>query len=129
MVCGYAFPLFRPGTKVISLVEHPPEVHPGTEAIIVKPWFRGLCAVQLPDGEIHRWFANFELQPVNSSAGYLAPGSLARVLNTVGHPPHIRPGMEVRIVRCFPQAVFYDLMINGKYHRWLAEWELAFPIA
>jgi len=43
-----------------------------------------------------------------------------------GNPPHIAIGTVVRIVKCIPQIIFYDLMINGtEYHRWLAEFELA----
>jgi hypothetical protein len=49
-------PQFLPGTRAISIVNHPPEIHPGTPIKIVKPWFGNLCAVQLPDGMIHRWF-------------------------------------------------------------------------
>lgn len=119
--------MFLPGTNVISIVNHPPEIHPGTSTKVIKPWFGNLCAVQLPDGMIHRWFAWFELRPENS---YLVPGSFATVLNSTGHgkPPHIKVGTRVRIVRCIP-TTFYDSMLNnGEYHRWLAEFELAKPI-
>lgn len=120
-------PQFLPGANAISIVSHPPEIHPGTPVIIVKPWFGNLCAVQLPDGMIHRWFAWFELQPENP---YYTQGSFAAVLNTTGHgnPPPVEVGTRVRIVKCIP-TFFYDLMLgNGEYHRWLAEFELANPI-
>ncbi len=120
-------PQFLPGANAISIVSHPLEIHPGTPVKIVKPWFGNLCAVQFPDGMIHRWFAWFELRPENS---FLAPGSLATVLNTVGHdnPPPVEVGTRVRIVKCIP-TFFYDLILeNGDYHRWLAEFELANPI-
>lgn len=117
-------PQFLPGTSEISIVSHPPEIHPGTTVKIVKPWFGNLCAVQLPDDMIHRWFAYFELKPENS---YLSPGSFATVLNTTGHGSHhsVKVGTRVRIVKCIP-TFFYDSMLSkGEYHRWLAEFELA----
>lgn len=123
----YNFPQFLPETRAISLVNHPPEIHSGTPVKIVKPWFGNLCAVQLTDGMIHRWFAWIELRPENTS---LAPGSYATVINSTGHgnPPHIEIGTRVRIVKCIP-TYFYDVMLNnGEYHRWLAEFELAYPI-
>ncbi|MGE5474321.1 MAG: hypothetical protein ACM3UU_08890 [Ignavibacteriales bacterium] len=124
-------PQFSPGTNAISIVSHPPEIHPGTPVKIVKPWRGNLCAVQLPDGMIHRWFAWFELQPENPySSVPLAPGSVAIVINSTGHgnPPHVKVGTPVKIVRCFPNTIFYDVMLsNGEYHRWLADFELAKP--
>jgi hypothetical protein len=56
---------------------------------------------------------------------FLAPGTLARVTSTEGHPPHIMPGTVVRIIQSLGMVPFYDLMINGKFHRWLAEFEIA----
>ncbi len=123
-----ASPQFLPGANVISIVNHPPEIHPGTPVKIVKPWIGSLCAVQLPDGMIHRWFASFELRPQNGS---LTTGSFAQVTNSTGHgsPPHVAAGTIVRIVKCIPKTVFYDVTLsNGEYHRWLAEFELAAPM-
>jgi hypothetical protein len=120
-------PQFFSGASAISIVNHPPEIHPGTTVKIVKPWFGNLCAAQLPDGMIHRWFAWFELNPENCC---LTPGSFAIVANSIGHgnPPHISVGTRVKIVKCIP-TIFYDLMIkNDEYHRWLAEFELASPL-
>ena len=120
-------PQFSPNTRAIAIVIHPPEIQPGDPVEIVKPWFGYLCAVELPNGKIHRWVAWFELKPENS---YLTPGSYATVLNSTGHgkPPHIEVGTRVRIVKCI-ETFFYDtILINGEYHRWLAEFELAFPI-
>lgn len=127
-------PQFQAGQNVISIVNHPPEIEPGTLAMIVSPWIGNLCAVQLPNGEIHRWFASFELAPINpltQSLESLAPGTYARVVSNIGHgnPPHIAVGTIVRIVKCMFPIVFYDLLIHGtQYHRWLAESELAFPL-
>jgi len=124
-------PQFLPGAAAISIVNHPPEIHPGTPVKIVKPWIGNLCAVQLPDGMIHRWFAWFELAPENAYSNFLlAPGSAATVINSMGHgqPPHVDAGTRVKIVKCIP-TIFYDTMLsNGEYHRWLAEFELAKPI-
>ncbi len=120
-------PQFLPGANAISIVSHPPDIHPGTPVKIVKPWFGNLCAVQLPDGMIHRWFAWFELRLENC---YLTSGRYATVINSIGHgnPPHVDVGTRVKIVKCIP-TFFYDLMLNnGEYHRWLAEFELANPI-
>lgn len=128
----FTSPQFLPGSNVISIVNHPPEIHPGTSVTIVKPWFGSLCAVQLPDGMIHRWFAWFELRPQNPYPGNpLSPGSYATVIESTGHgkPPHVPVGTTVRIVKCIPNTIFYDLILsNGEYHRWLAEFELAKPI-
>lgn len=125
-------PQFIPGENAISIVSHPPEIHPGTPVNIVKQWRGNLCAVQLPNREIHRWFAWFELRPQNSySNNPLAPGSYAEVIESTGHgePPHVPVGTTVRIVKCIPNTFFYDLILsNGQYHRWLAEFELAKPI-
>ncbi|GLC29594.1 hypothetical protein [Clostridium omnivorum] len=124
-------PQFFPGSDAISIVNHPPEIHPGTPVKIVKPWFGNLCAVQLPNGMIHRWFAWFELKPEGPYTNIpLAPGSYARVINSTGHgnPPHVKVGTKVKIVKCIP-TIFYDSMLSsGEYHRWLAEFELANPI-
>jgi hypothetical protein len=112
----------------MSLVDHAPEILPGNPVKIVKPWFGNLCAVQLPDGMIHRWFAWFELEHVSTCSKYpYTPGSYATVINSEGHgnPPHVKVGTRVQIVKCIP-TVFYDVMLsNGEYHRWLAEFELA----
>lgn len=124
-------PQFIPGNSVISIVNHPPEIQPGTAIKIVKPWIGNLCAVLLPDGMIHRWFAWFELRPENQYSNFpYAPGSYAVVINSTGHgnPPHVAPGTRVRIVKCIP-TIFYDVIIsNGEYHRWLAEFEIANPL-
>lgn len=127
------YPQFHSGQSVISIAEHLPEIKPGTMAEVVSPWVGSLCAVQLPNGEIHRWFASFELAPANlwpNFSASLAPGNYATIISNVGHgdPPHIAVGTMVRIVKCIPQTIFYDLMIHGQYHRWLAEFELAAPL-
>ncbi|MFV0242579.1 MAG: hypothetical protein ACK5H4_21410 [Lacrimispora sphenoides] len=123
---------FYPGTNVISLVDHSPEVKPGDMVRIVRIWEGNLCAVQLPNGMIHRWFASFELEPeYNYSNCPLEHGRFATVINTEGHgnPPHTEVGTTVKIVRCIP-TLFYDVILcTGEYHRWLADFELAYPIS
>lgn len=124
-------PQFYPGADAISIVSHPPEIQPGTPVKIVKPWYGSLYAVQLPDGMIHRWFAWFELMPENTKDAFpLAPGSYATVVNSSGHgnPPHVEAGTRVKIVKCIPTAFYDTILENGEYHRWLAEFELAYPV-
>lgn len=124
-------PEFKRNDRVVSLVYHLPEIKPGTKGIIVSPRVGSLYAVQLPNGDLHRWFAGSELQPVHSNQNYfglLYPGSYAKILSTKGHPSHIKSGMIVRIVKAIAQVPFYDLIIDGKYHRWLAEFEIV-PLA
>lgn len=120
-------PQFHTGDRVVSLVYHPPEIKSGTEATIISPQFGTLYAVELPDGELHRWIADFELRPLNTRTKNLEIGDSAMVLNDVGHH-HIEKGMVVKIVKGI-NTYFYDLRLDdGSYHRWLAEFELAYPI-
>lgn len=118
---------FHVGEKVMSLVSHPPEIESGTEAKIVSPWFGSLYAVKLPNGELHRWFAEFELQAVNPGcSNYIRVGDYATITSVKGHPPMIKEGMVVQIVKVIYPAVYYDLYLeDNKYHRWLAEFEIA----
>jgi hypothetical protein len=122
-------PEFHSNDRVASLVSHhPPEIEPGTNGTIVSARIGSLYAVQLPNGDLHRWFAGSELQPVAPQCNYcglMCEGSLARITSTEGHPPHIKAGMVVKIVKAIGQVSFYDLMIDGKgYHRWLAGFEI-----
>ena len=120
-------PQFFPSENAISIVNHSPEIQPGTPVNVIRPWFGNLCAVLLPDGMIHRWFAWFELRPENY---ILTPGSFATVINTAGHgnPPPVSVGTTVQIVKCIPTFFYDSILDNGGYHRWLAEFELANPI-
>ena len=122
---------FSTGENVISLVSHPPEIKPGDPVKIVKSWNGHLCAVELPDGMIHRWFASFELSPADNYIRHsFVPGRYAKVINIEGHgnPPPVEVGTVVKIVRCIP-TTFYDVTLsNGEYHRWLADFELAYPV-
>lgn len=122
-------PEFKENDRVVSYVWHLPEVQPGTMASVVSPYHGSLYAAQLPNGELHRWFAGFELQPINTSLEYynlMQPGSLAKVIETNGHPPNIKVGTIVRIIQSLESVPFYDLILDGKgYHRWLAEFEIA----
>lgn len=126
------YPQFKSGDRIVSLVFHPPEIKSGTEATIISPQVGMLYAVQLPDGELHRWFAWFELQAVNPrpyNYKYLQIGDYARVLTEQGHPSKIKKGMIVKVVKVIAQTPFYDLRLeNGKYHRWLAEFEITHPV-
>ncbi len=119
---------FKPGDKVVALVFHPPEIKSGTKATIISGRVERFYAVQLPDGELHRWFAGSELESISPSPnryGILQPGDLARVLNDKGHPPKIDKGIIVKIVKVFTSTLLYDLRLeNGKYHRWLADFEI-----
>jgi hypothetical protein len=43
----------------------------------------------------------------------------------IGHPPMIKKGMIVIVVKVILQIPYFDLILeNGKYHRWLAEFEI-----
>lgn len=116
-----SLPQFQPNDRVVSLVYHPPEIEPGTKGVIVSPQQGSLYAVQLPNGELHRWFAGFELEPIKTVINYRKlnmPGSPARIISTEGHPPHIKIGTVVRVVQSLGMVTFYDLMLDGKgYHR------------
>lgn len=121
-------PQFMPGDKVVSLVyHHPPEIQPGTTGDIASCQVGGLYAVQLPNGELHRWFAGFELESLSTGYYYndLLSGSLAKIVSTKGHPQHIKEGITVRIVQAIASVPYYEVWIKGKSHRWLAEFELA----
>ena len=60
---------------------------------------------------------------------YLQIGDYARVLTEQGHPSKIKKGMIVKVVKVIAQTPFYDLRLeNGKYHRWLAEFEITHPV-
>lgn len=126
------YPQFKSGDRIVSLVFHPPEVKSGTEATIISPYVGMLYAVQLPDGELHRWFAWFELQSVNPrpyNDKCLQIRDYARVLTEQGHHSKIKKGMIVKVVKVIAQTPFYDLRLdNGKYHRWLAEFEITYPV-
>ncbi|MBR0597024.1 hypothetical protein [Sinanaerobacter chloroacetimidivorans] len=121
---------FQHNDRVVSLVyHHPPEIMPGTKGTILTPRIGSLYTVQLPDGELHRWFSGSELEPDRSlkyTDRILCPGSMARIITSEGHPQHIFPGMTVRIIKVIDPVIFYDLMIDGYgYHRWLADFEIA----
>ena len=116
------------GEQVVSIANHPPEVYSGTRARIVSQIYGTLYAVKLPDGELHRWFAQPELQS-ESGNNLLQVGSYARIIDNEGHPPKIYKGMLAQIIKVVPNIYFYDLILeSGKYHRWLADFELANPI-
>ena len=113
---------FEKNDCVVSLVCHLPEIMPGTEATICSGRIGDLYAVQLPNGELHRWLAGFELQPCNHNSE-LCPGSYARILTAEGHGEHIMPGMVVKIVKAL-RTDFYDAFVHGEYHRWFAGFEI-----
>ena len=125
------YPQFDTGDRVVSLVIHPPEIETGTEATIITPQIGTLYAVQLPDGELHRWVAWFEVKAVDPSYNYYQchqVGDYVKILNDRGHHK-IKKGMVVRIAKIISQTPFYDLRLdNGNYHRWLAEFEITQPM-
>jgi hypothetical protein len=90
-----------------------------------------LYAVQLPSGEFHQWLAGIELEAIERrlSARTFTPGTLARVVSAQGHAPVIKEGMIVRIIQSLERVPFYDVKTEGRYHRWLAEFEIALLFA
>jgi hypothetical protein len=126
----FCYPLFASGDKVVSLVFHPPEIVSGTEATVIAPFTGTLCAVLLPNGELHRWFADFELQPAGKNVDCpLRIGDYATVKSNKEHGHGIEAGTTVRIAKVIPQSFFYELRLeNGSLHRWLAEFEITYPI-
>ncbi|MDF3002112.1 MAG: hypothetical protein K0Q48_2231 [Bacillota bacterium] len=124
MVCKHSTK-FKSGDNVVSLAIHPPEIESGTKLTVISPHYGTLVAVKLPSGELHRWFADFELEPVNNRNGFIREGDFVIIKANKGHPPMIKEGMTVQAVRVL-QTDFYDLSMEGmKYHRWLAGFELA----
>lgn len=116
----------HPGAALTCLTACPPGIQPGMKVAVVSKQSGPLYAVRLPDGELYRWFAGAELQPVGPmrSASY-QPGDYAKVIYTEGHAPKIKKGMTVRIVKAIAQASFYDVKLpDGGYHRWLADFEV-----
>lgn len=120
-------PEFNSGEKVASLSYHPPEITSGTMVTIVKPHPILFYAVMLPDRQLHRWIADFELKALNPRAdGVLKPGDMAIVITDEAHM--IIKGMTVRIEKAFNDTYLYDVILpDGSYHRWLAEFELVRP--
>jgi len=126
---GSSYPYFQSGEKVVSLAIHPPEVGCGTPATIIKNYYGALYAVKLADGELHRWFAPSELEPVNRAQKHFNLRDFARIIENNGHPPKIKKGMIVQIAKVIPKVYFYDLWLeDGKYHRWLTDFELTYPL-
>jgi hypothetical protein len=128
-MCHRGHPEFNRGEKVASLVFHPPEIASGTMVTIVNPNPVTFYAVMLPDRQLHRWIADFELKPMNHGAeGPLKPGDMATVIEDQGHGSMIKKGMNVRIEKVFDDTYLYDVLLpDGTYHRWLAEFELVRP--
>ena len=128
-MCHRGYPEFNSGERVASLVFHPPEITSGTMLTIVNPHPIVFYAVLLPDRQLHRWIADLELKPMNPRAeGPLKPGDMATVIEDTGHGSMIKKGMNVRIEKVFDSTYLYDVLLpDGKYHRWLAEFELVRP--
>ena len=121
---------FAIGETVVSLVNHPPEIRSGDYMTIVSHRTEKLYAVLLSNGELHRWFAQSELKPLDPLPYRdLAVGDCAVISNTFGHDTRLQNGMIVKIAKIISDEVFYDVqLIDGNYHRWLADFELAEPI-
>lgn len=128
-MCHKENPEFHAKEKVASLVFHPPEITSGTMLTIVGSHPIVFYAVMLPDRQLHRWIADFELKPVNQRTEEpLKPGDMATVVEDEGHGSMIKKGMNVRIEKVFDSTYLYDVLLpDGKYHRWLAEFELVRP--
>lgn len=128
-LCHRGYPEFNAGEKVASLVFHPPEIVSGTMVTIVEPHPIKFYAVMFPDKQLHRWIADFELKKAfNHGEGTLKPGDMAIVISDEGHGSMIQKGMNVRIEKVFEDTYLYDVILpDGKYHRWLAEFELVRP--
>lgn len=128
-MCHRDHPEFNPGEKVASLVFHPPEITSGTMVTIVKPNPVTFYAVMLPNRELHRWIADFELKPMDPRTEQpFKPGDMATVIEDEGHGSMIKKGMNVRIEKVFSDTYLYDVLLpDGMYHRWLAEFELVRP--
>jgi hypothetical protein len=126
-----SYPEFTAGDRIVSLVIHSPKIQNGTKATVVAPHVGTLYAVQLPNGELHRWVAWFEVQPINPHPYFNdCPqiGDSVRILTDKGHH-EIKKGMVVKIAKVIAQTPFYDLRLDdGSYHRWLAEFEITQPI-
>lgn len=125
------YPQFYSGERVLSIVSYSPEIEQGTEATIISPQLGALYAVQMPNGELYRWFAGFELQSANGKSHCsFNVGDSATVISEQGHSPMVKQGTKVKIIKVIPKTYFYDLQLkDGKYHRWLAEFELTYLIS
>ncbi|MPM33331.1 hypothetical protein SDC9_79904 [bioreactor metagenome] len=125
---------FHSGETVVSLANHPPEIESGAEIVIDSPYMGDLYAVLLESGMLHRWFDSSELRSIdqrrmNSHPGSLEVGDCAAIISVNGHGSELRVGMVVKIAKVIPMAHYYDVRLqNGKYHRWLAEFEITYPI-
>ena len=84
-MCHRGKPEFQAGERVASMVYHPPEITNGTMVTIVKPNPVTFYAVMLPNRELHRWLADFELKPQYSAEGRsLELGDMAIVISDEG---------------------------------------------
>ncbi len=121
---------FYPGDGIVAISDLPPDIVSGTAAAVVSHQMETLYAVELSTGELYRWFAGFELQGVQPKQnGDFQLGDFAFTVTDKGHPPLIKIGMPVRIIKVLPHTHFYDLLLeDGKYRRWLADFEVTFPI-
>jgi hypothetical protein len=120
---------FSSGQTAVSYVFHQPEITNGTEVTIVSPHFGHLYVIQLPNGELHRWFTHSELKTIYSHTRCLRAGDCAAILSTNGHHTNIQPGTLVRIAKVLSNTYYYDVKLaDGSYHRWLADSELAEPM-
>ena len=123
-------PYFAIGEVVISLVDHPPHIKSGEYMTIVSHRAEKFYAVLLSNGELHRWFAQSELKPLNAVPYRgLDVGDCAVITNTFGHDLRLQNGMIVKIAKVISDEPIYDVRLtDGNYHRWLADFELAHPI-
>lgn len=107
---------FRPGDKVVSLVDHSPIIRVGTVGTIVNRWVGPLYAVILPNGQFYKWLAVQDLDPVDPNQPNLRVGDLARVNTTRENSfsnPFVINGIVVRIVKVIGKIDYYGISVIG----------------
>lgn len=107
---------YRPGDKVVSLVDNSPIIRVGTVGTIVNRWVGPLYAAILPNGQFYKWLAVQDLDPIDSSQPNLRVGDLARVNTTRENSfsnPFVINGIVVRIVKVIGKIDYYGISVIG----------------
>lgn len=117
--------IFRPGKRVKSLVNRPPNIDVGTLGSIYNRWVGRLYAVKMPNGDLYRWLSSQDLFPVDSSQPTLRVGDLGKVQlsrqNRFYHP-QLENGVIVKIV----DTDYYEVFIDGEGNfGWFTGFELS----
>lgn len=107
---------FNRGDKVVSLVDNSPIIKIGTVGTVVNRWAGPLYAAILPNGQIYKWLAVQDLDPVDPSQPNLRLGDLATV-NTKRENsfsnPFVINGVVVRIIKIIDQIDYYGISVIG----------------